>query len=117
MNEYRIEFNLEYHASINNLDSFFVHYDHNTIHFHEKEENGRTSLHFAADLNIVMAEDLLAHGAKINSKDIKGMKALHCAVSHNQPLNFFYCKVQKSMKKINGKTQIFFMPNFFFHLR
>ncbi|EAY02571.1 ankyrin repeat protein, putative [Trichomonas vaginalis G3] len=111
MNEYNIEIDLFICGSWQNLEAFLVYFDQTNdinkcfvyssifnipslfeyflshgANINEKDEDGETALHLAAQHNSKeTAELLLSHGANINEKDEDGETALHLATNENYP--------------------------------
>ncbi|EAY10364.1 hypothetical protein TVAG_109480 [Trichomonas vaginalis G3] len=109
VNEHNIEINLYYCGKYNNLESFLVYYDQtddfnncfinsplcnilslceyflsHDANINEKDKNGRTALHNAAENSSKeIAELLISHGANINEKNNQGRTALHFAAGNN----------------------------------
>ncbi|KAI5529935.1 protein ubiquitination, partial [Trichomonas vaginalis G3] len=135
MNEFNIEIDLNYCALYNNLESFLVYFDQtNAINkciiysvmfnipslleyflsiganINEKDINGQTALHIAAENNsIETVELLISHGASIYEKDNYGKTALHVAAMHNnkETAEFLISHgANINEKNENGKTAL-----------
>ncbi|EAY10590.1 ankyrin repeat protein, putative [Trichomonas vaginalis G3] len=109
MNEYNIEIDLRICGLYKNLECFLVYFDQTNdinkcfvyspifnirslieyflshgANINEKDENGVTALHYAAENNSKeTAEVLISHGANINEKNKNGVTALHYAALNN----------------------------------
>ncbi|EAX88417.1 hypothetical protein TVAG_231630 [Trichomonas vaginalis G3] len=109
MNEYKIKINVEYCGIYNNLESFLVYFDQTIdfdkcfvytpifnipslieyflshgVNINEKNESGKTALHYAAYYNCKESvEVLISHGANIKEKDEYVKTALHSAAYCN----------------------------------
>ncbi|EAX92480.1 ankyrin repeat protein, putative [Trichomonas vaginalis G3] len=108
MNEYKININLDYCEWYNNLESFLICFDQTNdvdkcymnstmfnipsiceyfllygANINEKDNNGNTTLHYAAQKNSKeIFEFLISHGANINNKTNNGNTALHIAADY-----------------------------------
>ncbi|EAY20762.1 hypothetical protein TVAG_391460 [Trichomonas vaginalis G3] len=109
MNEYNLIIKLDYCKAFNNVESFLVYFDQTNdinkcflysakfdipslceyflshcANVNEKDEYGKTALHYAAENNSKeTAEFLISHGADINEENNDGKTALHCAAENN----------------------------------